>query len=35
MIDIVRPLPIAGSDQISAKQGHDLLFELYDLEKLQ
>lgn len=36
MIEIVKPLPIAGHpDQVSAKVGHDLLFEQYELEKLQ
>lgn len=35
MIDIVRPLQVANSDQVSSKQGHDLLFEQYELDKLQ
>lgn len=36
MIDIVRPIPIANqTEQVSSKQGHDLLFEQYELEKLQ
>ena len=36
MIDIVKPLPVANqAEQVSSKQGHDLLFESYELEKLQ
>ena len=36
MIDIVKPLPIANqAEQVSSKQGHDLLFESFELEKLQ
>ena len=35
MIDIVRPLPVANSEQVSGKAGHDLLFEQFELEKLQ
>jgi hypothetical protein len=38
MIEIVRPLQVAGntgSEQVSQRQGHDLLFESYELEKLQ
>lgn len=35
IIETVKALPIAGSSEISAKQGHDLLFEQYDIEKLQ
>ena len=35
MIDIVRPLQVVNSDQVSSKTGHDLLFEQFELEKLQ
>eukprot|EP00347_Sterkiella_histriomuscorum_P016943 403351256 len=38
MVETVKTLPIAGAtsfDQISQKQGQDLLFEQYDLDKLQ
>jgi hypothetical protein len=35
MIETVKTLPLAGQKEISPKQGHDLLFEQYDLDKLQ
>lgn len=36
IIETVKTLPLAGRDnQVSAKTGHDLLFEQYDIEKLQ
>ena len=35
MIETVKTLPLAGSKEIAVKQGHDLLFEQYDLDKLQ
>ena len=35
MIETVKTLPLAGSKEISPKQGHDLLFAQYDLDKLQ
>ena len=35
MIETVKTLPLAGQKDCSAKSGHDLLFEQYDLDKLQ
>jgi lipopolysaccharide biosynthesis protein len=35
IIETVKTLPIAGAETISAKQGHELLFEQFDIDKLQ
>ena len=35
MIETVKALPQASSKEISSKNGHDLLFEQFDLDKLQ
>ena len=35
VIETVKTLPLSGKEtEVSAKSGHDLLFEQYDIEKL-
>jgi hypothetical protein len=34
MIDIIKTLPVAKKDVISEKTGNDVLYEIFELEKL-